>query len=203
VSEVTDLLERVQAFSRLLVIGPSQKAVQDSFRITRRQMWRVESRISHLEWRAGLERPWREVRDRLNAMSDELGLPRVVETAPAPRPLTGPERAMAAHVDHAVAWLDEFLAASGPRLRKSEEGSRFLADAVTLRNKLLNLRRRAIAGERAERLAELLNVIEGSNQQLSDRAAALARDDAPESIELRYRNSAEAVRKIRGVVAKG
>ena len=48
-----------------------------------------------------------------------------------------------------------------------------MTDVVGLRNKLLNLRRRAIAGEPAERLAELLKVIESSNQQLSERAAAL------------------------------
>jgi hypothetical protein len=110
---------------------------------------------------------------------------------------------MAAHVDHAVAWLDEFLAAFGQRLGKTAEGPRFVADVVSLRNKLLNLRRRAIAGEPAGRLAELLKAIESSNQQLSERAAALARDDTTGSIESRYRNTAEAVRKISGVAVKG
>jgi hypothetical protein len=203
VTELTDLLERVQSFSRLLSNKPSQKAVQDSFRIARRQMWRAHGRISQVEWRAALERPWRDVRNKLNELSNELGLPRVIEITPASRPLTGPERAMAAHVDHAVAWLDEFLAAFGQRLGKTAEGPRFVADVVSLRNKLLNLRRRAIAGEPAGRLAELLKAIESSNQQLSERAAALARDDTTGSIESRYRNTAEAVRKISGVAVKG
>ena len=122
VTELTDLLERVQSFSRLLSTQPSPKALQDSFRIARRQMWRVEGRITRLEWRAGIERPWRDVRNKLNAVSNELGLPRVIELAPAPRPLAGPERAIAAHVDHAVAWLDEFLAANGQRLGKPRTG---------------------------------------------------------------------------------
>jgi hypothetical protein len=202
VTELTDLLERVQAFSRLLAIQPSQKAVQDSFRIARRQMWRVEARITHLDWRAGIERPWRDVRDQMNAVSNELGLPRVIEIAPPSRPLTGPQRVTAAHVDHAVAWLDEFLAANAQRLRKTEDESRFLVDAVSLRNKLLNLRRGVIAGDVAERLAELLKVIQESNQHLSDRAAALARDDPSGSLEARYRNSAEAVRRISAPIAK-
>jgi hypothetical protein len=203
VTELTDMLERVQSFSRLLSIQPSQNAVQDSFRIARRQMWRVDGRITQLEWRAVLERPWRDVRNKLNEVSNELGLPRVIEVPPAARPLTGPARAMAAHVDHAVAWLDEFLAANGQSLRRTADGPQFVTGVVGLRNKLLNLRRRAIAGEPAGRLAELLKVIESSNQQLSERAAAFARDDTTESIASRYRSTAEAVRKIGSVAAKG
>src|SRR5262249_15330477 len=90
-TQLTDLLERVQAFSRLLAIQPSLKAAQDSYRIVRRQTWRVENRLTHLEWRASLASPWRDVRDRLSAISNELGLPRVVEIAPAPQTLTVPE----------------------------------------------------------------------------------------------------------------
>jgi hypothetical protein len=201
-TELTDLLERAQAFSRLLAIRPSLKTLQDSYRIVRRQIWRVENRLSHLEWRAGLERPWRDVRDRLAAISTELGLPRVVEMAPVPRTLTVPERAAAAHVDHAVAWLDEFLAVSGQRLRMTQVGSVFLADAVSLRNKLLNLRRRTIAGDPPERLAELLKAIDASNESLSNRSAALASGETGDTIESRYRNSADAVRKIGSVIAK-
>ena len=172
VTELTDLLDRVQDFIRLLSTQPSLKATQDSFRAARRQMWRVESRIIHLDWRVGFERPWRDVRKRMNAVSNELGLPRVIEMAPLARPLTGQERAVAAHVDHAVAWLDEFLSEGGPRLRKTQTGAQFLADVTGLRRELLNLRRRAIAGDPAKRLTELLKVIERSNRQLSDRAGA-------------------------------
>jgi hypothetical protein len=202
VTELTDLLERVQTFIRLLSAQPTQKAVQESFRIARRQMWRVEARITKLDWAAVLDRPWRAVRNRLNEISNELGLPRVIEITPASRPLTGQERALAAHVDHAVAWLDEFLAASRQRLGKTADGTRFAADLVGLRNNLLNVRRRTIAGEPAARLAELLKLIERSNQQLSERAANLSGDNAAESIEFRYRSTAEAVRKIGGVAAK-
>ena len=130
VTELTDLLERVQSFSRLLSTQPSPKALQESFRIARRQMWRVEGRITRLEWRAGIERPWRDVREKLNAVSNELGLPRVIELTPALPPLAGPERAIAAHVDHAVAWLDEFLAANGQRLGRTADGPRFVTDVV-------------------------------------------------------------------------
>jgi hypothetical protein len=202
-TELTDLLERVQSFSRLLAIQPSQKAIEDSFRAARRQMWRVQGRVNRVEWKPALERPWREVREQLHAISNKLGLPRVIEVAPSARPLTNQERAMAAHVDHAIAWLDEFIAVSGPRLRKTDDGSRFITDAIGLRNKILNLRRRAIAGDPPERLALMLKVIVELNEGLADRAATLPVDPSNTSVSAQFRNSAEAVRKIDAVVAKG
>jgi hypothetical protein len=202
ITELTDLLERVQTFSRLLAIRPSLKTLHDSYRLVRRQTWRVESRLSRLEWKAGLERPWRDVRDRLAAISTELGLPRVIEIPPVPRTLTIPERAAAAHVDHAVAWLDEFLAVSRQSLRMTQVGTGFLTDAVSLRNKLLNLRRRMIAGDPPERLAELLKDIDSANESLSNRAGSLTSNDTAGPIESRYRKPAEAVRKIKSVIVK-
>jgi hypothetical protein len=132
----------------------------------------------------------------MTAACDVLGLPRIILVEPAPRPLTGRERAIAAHVDHAVAWLDEFMAQSGQSLGKTETGSKFLTDATLLRTDLLNLRRRAIAGEPAEELADHVRSIERSNQQLSHRAAAPSGDLARASVETHYRNTAEAIKKI-------
>ncbi len=202
VTELTELLERVQSFSRLLPIQPSLRAVQDSFRRVRRQMWHVEGRISQLDWKAGLVRPWLLVKNHVSAVSDQLGLPRVIALEPPARPLTGIERSIAAHVDHAVAWLDEFLAQTERSLRKTEAGTQFRADATRLRRELLSLRRRAIAGEPAARLAEPLKVIERSNRQLSDRAAAMASDDTGKSLDSIYRNAAEAVGKLVALAPK-
>ena len=196
VADLTDLLERVQSFSRLLPIQPSLRTVQDSFRRVRRQTWQVEGRISQLDWKAGVVRPWLSVKNQVSAVSDQLGLPRVIAVEPPARPLTGLARSMAAHVDHAVAWLDEFLAQTEQGLRKSEAGIQFLADATRLRRELLYLRRRAIAGEPAARLAEPLKLIERSNRQLSELAATLASDDNGKSLGFVYRNSAEAVAKL-------
>jgi len=201
-TELTELLERVQSFSRLLPIQPSLRAVQDSFRRTRRQMWHIDGRISHLDWKAGLLRPWLLVKNQISAVSDLLGLPRVIALDPPARPLTGIERSMAAHVDHAVAWLDEFLAQTEQSLRKTEAGSQFLGDATRLRSELLYLRRRAIAGEPAARLAEPLKVIERSNRQLSVRGSAMPSDDRDKTIGSVYRNSAEAIEKIGAVASK-
>ena len=138
VTELTDLLDRVQSFSRLLSIAAiaesSPGLVPNSPPAD--VACRSQDHSPRLE-RSGSNAPGASVRDRMNAISDELGLPRVIVMAPASRPLTAPDRSIAAHVDHAVAWLDEFLAESGPRLRKTRTGSQFAADVTRLRNELL------------------------------------------------------------------
>ena len=42
-----------------------------------------EARIARLGWPSDLQRQWRAVRERLNVISDELGLPRVIDRLPA------------------------------------------------------------------------------------------------------------------------
>ena len=64
VTELTDLLDRVQSFSRLLSIRPAEKEVRQSFRTATRQMWRVESRVIRLEWRTPLRAPGTSSRSR-------------------------------------------------------------------------------------------------------------------------------------------
>jgi hypothetical protein len=202
-TDLTDVLEGLHGFCRLLSVDPTLAEIRSSFRDARRQMWRAESRLLHLEWRAGLEAPWRLVRERVNAISDALGLPRVIVAAPLARPLSAADRSVAAHVDHAVAWLDEFLFDSAPSLRKTTAGSQFQTDATRLRRDLLELRRRALGNVPAEQLAASLQEIARLNEDLADRAAGLARDNKlSESRAARFKNSTEAVRKLRSLVAK-
>ena len=111
----------------------------------------------------------------MDAISDALGLPRVIEPAPPPRPLSAASRSLAAHVDHAVAWLDEFLAVDAPSLRKTTAGLQVQTDVTRLRHQLLDLRRRAIGGEPAERLAGPVQEIVGLNRSLADRGGTRSR----------------------------
>ena len=138
----------------------------------------------------------------MNALSDALGLPRVIVVAPAARPISAADRSVAAHVDHAVAWLDEFLYENAAKLRKTAKGTQLKTDATALRHELLELRRRAIGGEPAERLMRSIQNIERLNQGLSDRAAELAGDSTSQSHAALYKNTAEAVRQLGTAVAK-
>ena len=60
VTDLTDFLSRLQGLCRLLAVGPPIAQIQNSFRDARRQMWRAESRLIHLQRRAELEAPWRK-----------------------------------------------------------------------------------------------------------------------------------------------
>ncbi len=169
------MLDRVQDFSKLaLSRAATSEQIQDSFRAAPPAgHGEPRPRLLHLDWAAaGTKANWRgQVRERMNAISDEIGLPRVIVMAPAPLPLAGVNRSLAAHVDHAVAWLDEFLADSGAGLRKTLAGSQFAADVTRLRSSLsscavLAIRRRyrrethqRPLGEEIERLQPAVRAI--------------------------------------------
>jgi hypothetical protein len=205
VAELNDLLVLVQDFSRSLALDLPPKEAQASFRAARRRMWHVEARIIHLAWPASLDRQWRTARGRMNAISDEFGLPRVIVSAPVVQPADrkAPEtnRGLVAHLDHAVAWLDQVLAEQTPDLRQTPTGARFVNQTAQMRVQLLQLRRRAIANEPADKLLKSLNEIEQLNQQISDHASDLAQQKRT-GLAARYKNPAAAVSKLRSLVAK-
>jgi hypothetical protein len=98
ITDLTDMLDRLQSFCRLLSLDPSLAETQASFRGARRPMWRAQSRLQNLAWRAGIERPWHHIQAQMDAISDALFLPRVIEPV-------APDR-----LDHGVARLDRKLA---------------------------------------------------------------------------------------------
>jgi hypothetical protein len=79
--DLGELFAVVQSFERTLVQASSNKEIESSLGAVRRRMWRVEARIAQLGWPADLDRAWRGVRERLNLISDGLGLPRVINLA--------------------------------------------------------------------------------------------------------------------------
>ncbi len=206
VAELNDFLSLVQDFGRIVALDLSPRETQDSFLAARRRMLHAEAKIARLAWPAALERQWRAVRGRMNAISNAFGLPRVIVPAPvaqaSARPAAAGNRSLVAHVDHAVAWLDEVLGEVPRDLRQTPAGARFLTQTALMRTQLLQLRRRAIANEPADKLLKSLGEIERMNQQLSVRADELARASHP-GLATRYRNPAGAVAKLRSLVAKG
>ena len=162
-------------------------------------MWPVEARIARLAGTPELGRRWRQVRQRINSLSDDFGLPRVVSLVPAARPAKGADRRLLAQVDRAVVALDEFLSQAGAGLRTTEEGSEFEGQVGRLRLSLLLLRQRAIAQESIGPLSRLLREIEAMNQQLSDRARPDGRIVRGDSTLLvpGFRGPAQAVRELR------
>jgi hypothetical protein len=84
--DLQELFTLVQSFERTLAQPSTNKEIESSLRAVRRRMWQVEARIAQLGWPRDLDRAWRGVRERLNIISDSLGLPRVIALAKRGRP---------------------------------------------------------------------------------------------------------------------
>jgi len=199
--DLNGMLTLVQDFGRRLPLQLAFKELQESFRVIRRRMWHVEAKIFALEWPADLQRQWRLVRERTNAISDDFGLPRVIVLAPRVPRAAGSNHKLVAQVDRSVAWVDEYLAEVRPELRKTPAGARFEADVVKLRRLLLEFRRSATANESTERLARAVREIEVTNQGLAGLARDLDRDHRDDIVS-RFRNPAQAVNSLRDFIAR-
>jgi hypothetical protein len=200
--ELETALARVQRFEESVPLDLSLKELQETYRAARRQLWYVEAAMHRLEWPANVKAQWHRVRERINAVSNGFGLPRVIENPPNSSPAASAHRRLAAGVDRAVAWVDEFLAEQGPRLRKTPAGTRFASDAANLRNQLRQLRRLALANESENRLVRLTREIETASGQLINRAAEFAR--ASDGVDLipGLRGPALAINDLRGLIAE-
>jgi hypothetical protein len=84
--DLKELLALTQTFQKTASARGSTDEIKGSLHAVRRRLWRTEARIVKLGWPADLERRWRDVRARLNMISDELGLPRVIDLANRARP---------------------------------------------------------------------------------------------------------------------
>jgi hypothetical protein len=200
--DLEGFLARVQDLSDKVPLELSFRQLQESYRAARRQMWHVEAAMSRLDWRADVREQWRRVRERANAISDDFGLPRVIELAPNPPQAAATNRRLTAGVDRAVAWVDEFLTELGPRLRETPAGTRFQSDAARMRSQLLKLRRSVIANDAPERLARLTREIESANQELVDRAGEVAKTVDGIDLVARFRGPALAINSLRGLIAE-
>ncbi len=75
------LSDEVQRFEYKLSLKPLDTDVTASLQLLRRQLWRAEATINQLDWPAELRGRWRAVRERMNAISDDVGMPRVISLA--------------------------------------------------------------------------------------------------------------------------
>jgi hypothetical protein len=73
-----DLLDRVQGFDQALSLRPSNVDLEASIHALRRRFWRVEATIAESGWPADLRSGWQSLRERMNAISDDFGMPRVI-----------------------------------------------------------------------------------------------------------------------------
>ena len=79
--DLNELFAAIQDFERLVGPASSTEQIQSTFRAIRRQASRVEARITQLGWPTDLARAWRGMREMMNEINDEIGLPRVISRA--------------------------------------------------------------------------------------------------------------------------
>ena len=68
--DLQELLALIQTFQRTLSAQGPIDEIEASLHAVRRRLWRTEARIVKLGWPTDLDRRWRTVRERLNAISD-------------------------------------------------------------------------------------------------------------------------------------
>jgi hypothetical protein len=81
--DLNELLGAIQDLERLVAAPSSIEQIQSKFRAIRRQASRSEARITPLGWPTDLARAWRGLRERMNEINDEIGLPRLISRARA------------------------------------------------------------------------------------------------------------------------
>ena len=79
--DLEELLGHVQGFQRTLSLRPSSVELEASIHALRRRCWRVEATINQLDLPAEVRSRWRRVMGRMNAISDDFGMPRVMVLA--------------------------------------------------------------------------------------------------------------------------
>jgi hypothetical protein len=171
IAEISRLLELVAGFDRVLVFEPTLPDVLESFRLLLRGAQSAEGILVQTR----MAPAWRQIRDRLNAISDALGLPRAVGPLTRDRPGSPSPRATAllAVIDQASTLLGAALDAPVPRGENGNEhfasGSKAGDDGRRLQIKLLEFHQRVLAGDTIGELAEALREIEALSGQLSSR----------------------------------
>lgn len=78
VKDLEDLLVQVQGFEHMLSLRPSNVDLEISLHALRRRFWRVEATVVRPVRPAELWSGWRTLRERMNAISDDFGMPRVI-----------------------------------------------------------------------------------------------------------------------------
>ncbi len=165
-TELSRLLDLVSGFDRMLVLEPALPDVLDSFRLLVRGARPAEALLT----RTGTPGTWRPIRDRLNAMSDVLQLPRSIVSVEPPRPLLRRATDFVPELDKAIALVAAAVAdepatrdGSDPQLARLRDQARRLVI------KLLLFRQHVQTADSIDQLRPRLREIEALNRQLAAR----------------------------------
>jgi hypothetical protein len=162
----------VGGFDRVLTLQPALPEVLESFRLMLRAARGAEALLA----RPNLRGAWRPLRDRVNAISDALQLPRDVipgraAAVPALVPLAP---GLLIRLDRAIEAVASGLEQPGLLEGGDPVASRLWDHARRLELKLLVFGQRVLAGETSRQLDGALREIESLDEQLVGRARLAA-----------------------------
>jgi hypothetical protein len=172
VGAVTRFQQIVATLDRVFALQPALPAVLESFRLVLRGARQAEAVLA----RPNLRSAWRAARDRVNAMSDMLQLPRAVSPAPAPAvpPVSRSAAALLTQLDRAIAAVASGLAEPAPLDVNDPVSARLWDQARRLQLKLFIFGQRVLAAESSSQLDGPLREIESLNVELFTRARLAA-----------------------------
>jgi hypothetical protein len=170
IDDLDGLIDLLKDFDRMLAARPSGREIIETLRLLRSRLWPIEARFLQLARNPQLADRWRQIRQRIDTLSDGFGRPRVIALKPVARPAVGVDRRLLAQADRAMTALDAFLSSDASNLAAPAGGSQYHEELGQLRQKLLVFRRQVAAGESPDELARSLREIEDLNRRLGERA---------------------------------
>jgi hypothetical protein len=174
IADLDRLRDLVQGLDRLLAERAPMGDVVESLRLLRSRLWPVQARILQTARTAELLGQWRRIRQRMNAISDGLGRPRVVVAAPeTATTAVAVDRRLLAQTDRAIAALDDDTASLASK--DAAVGLEFRDQLGQFRRRLFDFRQQVAAGESAAVLARSLRDIVDAIRRLGERARAESR----------------------------
>ncbi len=167
-TELRPLLELVSGFDRMLALEPALPEVLDSYRLLVRGARPAEALLN----RIGLSGTWRPVRDRMNAISDVLQLPRSIVSVQPARAVLPRTTNLLPELDKAIAQVAAAVAeeaATRDRDGSDPQLDRIGDQARRLEIKLLLFRQHVQTADSIEQLRPRLREIEALYRQLAAR----------------------------------
>lgn len=197
-ADLESLRELAQSFDRSLAATTSARDAVESARVLRSRIWPIEYQmVARVGDRAMIAR-WRSVRRRVEAITDRLGLSRVVEVTAREHAAPAADRSLLAQADRALIAVDTMLLANTPQ----SGGPAYRSELETWRRKLLEFRRQAAGGASSETLLRTLGEVEDITRRIGTRSQSevhIYRGGTRLDTH-RLQAPAQAVQKMRGLV---
>lgn len=192
--------DQARAFDRLLAMPSTGRDLVESARVLRSLVWPLEYRLVARLRDRGLVGRWRSVRREVEAITDRLGLARVVAPEAVVRPTVAADRRLLAQADRALIAVDSMILGTPAE----GGGPAYHGELESWRRKLLEFRRQAASGASNEALSRTLGEVEDITRRIGARSQSevhIYRGGARLDTS-RLQAPAQAVEKIRTLMPR-